>query len=440
MCFLGLGKGYRTKKCKLFDKLWNENTYEYKIPKHSFCSDTCTFSGSSPYWFECTKEIMPEIDFFFSNDETCRVMSEKGIDNQNNAACIKQVAGFLNKPSSNRVSTNKLVYITHGFGDGIEKTYLNRNWMIELKNSTLQRYGEDSSVVVGIVNWEIGAKKRVEHKESIVQHMPEMGDDYKMKKIFCCHWKLPWGPHILPVHYGTASVNTWAVGNIVAYVNSKISQTSIKKPFSTSCIGHSLGAQVCGFFGKMSQKLKITLDKIIGLDPAGPIFDIKEQDKSLRLDKDDALNVEVFHANSMMYGFRNPIGDVDFYINGGNYQYGRTGLVGTIDGKSHSMPVDFLISLNLIYFPCFAHWKCNIADGKELKDIVTEDEPELVSKSCFKTSSKVNLGDLDVVDSNMRGVYWVNVDKHSETCPLDRGKFEYLKNQRGNFYSKILYQ
>ena len=53
------------------------------------------------------------------------MMSKKGIDNPNNAACIKQVAGFLNKPSSNRVSTNKLVYITHGFGDGIEQKYLN---------------------------------------------------------------------------------------------------------------------------------------------------------------------------------------------------------------------------------------------------------------------------------------------------------------------------
>ena len=76
---------------------------------------------------------MPDIHFFFSNNVTCHVRSEKGIKDPNNAACIKEVSEFLNKSSTNDVFTNKLVYITHGFGEGLEKRYLNRNWMIELK-------------------------------------------------------------------------------------------------------------------------------------------------------------------------------------------------------------------------------------------------------------------------------------------------------------------
>ena len=429
-------KGYRTKRCKLFDKLWTENTYEYKVPKKSFCSDTCGLFGygyQDPYWFQCEEKIMPDIHFFFSNNETCHVRSEKGIKDPNNAACIKEVSEFLNKSSTNDVFTNKLVYITHGFGEGLEKRYLNRNWMIELKNSTLQRYAWENgdTVVVGIVSWEIGANMKPQQQEIEGQNMPQMGEKYK--SLICCHPRsLPWKPLILPLNYGVASANTWAVGNILAYVNRKISLAFTTKSYTTSCIGHSLGAQVCGFFGKMSKKLvpKITVDKIIGLDPAGPIFDLKEQDISLRLNKYDASNVEIFHTNSLLYGYRNPIGDVDFYINGGNYQYGKPGRIArykdAVTVRSHSMPVDLLISINIIYFHCFANWKCSITDGYELVDITTEDRPALESKSCFKTSSNVTLGDLDALNTNLTGIYWIDVASNSTTCPYDRGSLHQI--------------
>ena len=376
---------------------------------------------------------MPDIHFFFSNNETCHVRSEKGIKDPNNAACIKEVSEFLNKSSTNDVFTNKLVYITHGFGEGLEKRYLNRNWMIELKNSTLQRYAWENgdTVVVGIVSWEIGANMKPQQHEIEGQNLPQMGGKYK--SLICCHPRsLPWKPLILPLNYGVASANTWAVGNILAYVNRKISLAFTTKSYTTSCIGHSLGAQVCGFFGKMSKKLvpKITVDKIIGLDPAGPIFDLKEQDISLRLNKYDASNVEIFHTNSLLYGYRNPIGDVDFYINGGNYQYGKPGRIArykdAMTVRSHSMPVDLLISINIIYFHCFANWKCSITDGYELVDITTEDRPALESKSCFKTSSNVTLGDLDALNTNLTGIYWIDVASNSTTCPYDRGSLHQI--------------
>ena len=44
------------------------------------------------------------------------------------------------------------------------------------------------------------------------------------------------------------------------------------------CIGHSLGSHVCGFTGKARK-----LTGIIGLDPAGPIFDGPSQNSNLRL-------------------------------------------------------------------------------------------------------------------------------------------------------------
>ena len=52
-------------------------------------------------------------------------------------------------------------------------------------------------------------------------------------------------------------------------------------PKNVHCIGHSLGAHVCGFAGK-----EVKLNRITGLDPAGPGFTFKEPHQ--RLDKSDA--------------------------------------------------------------------------------------------------------------------------------------------------------
>ncbi len=59
-----------------------------------------------------------------------------------------------------------------------------------------------------------------------------------------------------------------------------ITSTQIDK-LRAHCVGHSLGAHVCGFAGK-----KVKLDRITGLDPAGPLF--RNQPAEARLDKADA--------------------------------------------------------------------------------------------------------------------------------------------------------
>ena len=62
------------------------------------------------------------------------------------------------------------------------------------------------------------------------------------------------------------------------------------------CIGHSLGGQACGFFGKKFQRL----DSIIALDPAGPIFASNGNEN--KLSKGDAKHVQVIHSNGNMFG------------------------------------------------------------------------------------------------------------------------------------------
>lgn len=85
-------------------------------------------------------------------------------------------------------------------------------------------------------------------------------------------------------------------------------------------IGHSLGAHIVGFAGK--EVLRITgkkIEWITGLDPAGPLFEVPLQSKPNRLSNEDARYVEVIHSNGGVLGFISPLGDSDFYPNGGKF-------------------------------------------------------------------------------------------------------------------------
>ncbi|XP_075225235.1 phospholipase A1-like isoform X2 [Lycorma delicatula] len=81
----------------------------------------------------------------------------------------------------------------------------------------------------------------------------------------------------------------------------------------TTCVGHSLGAHICGI---TSNYLLFRMHKIIGLDPARPL--IRNQVKG-RLDLSDADIVQIIHTSST-FGDNRQLGHVDFCINGGRIQ------------------------------------------------------------------------------------------------------------------------
>lgn len=60
--------------------------------------------------------------------------------------------------------------------------------------------------------------------------------------------------------------------------------------------------------------------KIVGLDPARPLFDVNNS--TTRLDTFDAVHVEVIHSNGGSLGIYEPIGTASFYPNGGKSQPG----------------------------------------------------------------------------------------------------------------------
>lgn len=127
--------------------------------------------------------------------------------------------------------------------------------------------------------------------------------------------------HLAHQLYTNAVNNTKAVGHSLARM---LDWLQGKEGFSLEnvhLIGYSLGAHVAGYAGNF---VNGTVGRITGLDPAGPLFegaDIRE-----RLSPDDADFVDVLHTYTRSFGLsigiQMPVGHIDIYPNGGDYQPG----------------------------------------------------------------------------------------------------------------------
>ncbi|XP_010736283.2 lipase member H [Larimichthys crocea] len=133
-------------------------------------------------------------------------------------------------------------------------------------------------------------------------------------------------------NYGAANVNYFkaventhkAADNLTAFI--KKMQEHGSSLSSIHMIGVSLGAHISGFVGA---NLNGSIGRITALDPAGPQF--TGTSKEDRLDPTNAQFVDVLHTDMDALGFREPLGHIDFYANGGADQPGcpRTILSGT---------------------------------------------------------------------------------------------------------------
>ncbi|XP_059061658.1 pancreatic lipase-related protein 2-like [Achroia grisella] len=90
-------------------------------------------------------------------------------------------------------------------------------------------------------------------------------------------------------------------------------------PKNLEIVGLSLGGETISFIAKSFKELSGTkLSKLTALDPTGPCFRNLGPDQ--RLDQSDADYVEVVSTNIDGLGMAAPVGHVNFYINGGEYQ------------------------------------------------------------------------------------------------------------------------
>ncbi|KAF2900075.1 hypothetical protein ILUMI_06111 [Ignelater luminosus] len=107
------------------------------------------------------------------------------------------------------------------------------------------------------------------------------------------------------------------LGKFLCYLH-----TQLRVPLNKiHLVGYGMGGQMAGLVGQETQKqCKIKLERITGLDPAGPLY--QGLDKSRRLDESDAAFVDVIHTNGGYLGYNGPCGTVDFFVNCGTYQPG----------------------------------------------------------------------------------------------------------------------
>lgn len=140
-----------------------------------------------------------------------------------------------------------------------------------------------------------------------------------------------------------------------------LSQISTK----VHCIGHSLGAQACGYVGSYLQSTSHKIARITGLDPAEPYFGYAPA--IVALDKTDAIYVDVIHTDDLHFrenaiklmpegmGVEEPVGHVDFYPNNGTAQPGCDqsmmstifGMDGLMDGARNFVACNHMRSIEL---------------------------------------------------------------------------------------------
>ncbi|XP_072900879.1 lipase member H-like isoform X1 [Hemitrygon akajei] len=173
-----------------------------------------------------------------------------------------------------------------------------------------------------------------------------------------------WNRGATTINYSTAVTNTKKVAVILKPVIDSILDNGGSFD-SIHLIGVSLGAHISGFVGSMFDG---KIGRITGLDPAGPLF--REKGKDDRLDPSDAMLVDVLHTDVDALGYRDFLGHIDYYANGGTDQPGCPATI--LSGKKymvcdHQRSVYLYISsmnspCNITNYPCGSY--AEFLDGR----------------------------------------------------------------------------
>ncbi|NWI92313.1 LIPL lipase, partial [Pitta sordida] len=123
-------------------------------------------------------------------------------------------------------------------------------------------------------------------------------------------------------HYPVSAAYTKLVGKDVAVFIDWMEEQFNYPLNNVHLLGYSLGAHAAGIAGSLTKK---KVNRITGLDPAGPTFEYA--DALTRLSPDDADFVDVLHTYTRgspdrSIGIQKPVGHIDIYPNGGGFQPG----------------------------------------------------------------------------------------------------------------------
>lgn len=142
--------------------------------------------------------------------------------------------------------------------------------------------------------------------------------------------------HFGTLNYPWAAFNTQDLGYTLARLQIRLEDKAGKSlAENTQCVGHSLGAQTCARFGRTYDAFKgRKIGRITLLDAAKPMFEKQHDLGAFCARKTDGAFVEAVHTNagineyslwtstvlSTYIGVGEPMGHVDYYMNGGQQQ------------------------------------------------------------------------------------------------------------------------
>ncbi|KAK2707726.1 hypothetical protein QYM36_015427, partial [Artemia franciscana] len=171
----------------------------------------------------------------------------------------------------------------------------------------------------------------------------------RMRKAYVQHLRanvlvVNWLSTALSVSYVRTAIRAQRVASIIARFVDSIPPTP-----EIHFIGTSMAVHVSG---SASRLMKRNVERITGLDPAGPIYSTFPS--SYLLNPGDADFVDVIHTDAGLpkyghFGINRSLGHVDFYVNGGRNQPGC--------GRTASALVDpifdaFAIAGTTVKLPC----------------------------------------------------------------------------------------
>jgi len=183
---------------------------------------------------------------------------------------------------------------------------------------------------------------------------------------------------------------TRLVGRQIAMLVDDLMQKVGFKAEQVHLVGFSLGAQCVGNAGMEFAAIRgdgTKIQRITGLDPAGPCFE--NEDKNLRLDPTDAVFVDSIHtdANHFLNGGRGIIqrvGHVDHYANNGAQQPGCKDDVWTVDEKGIERACD--------HFRGPQYYIETISKEKQTISFACPDVEDFYAGKCFDKSSSEYVG------------------------------------------------
>lgn len=270
-------------------------------PPLTFSSDLpdsfCLVGRPSPFPLVFVK---PQFNVYTRSNSTQFTLSDT-----NNSPWIAQKLDQEGFFAQNR----QVVFIVHGYLNNAKTT-----WLSPMKDEILK--ADDSTVI--IVDWKCGAD------------FPE---------------------------YAIAASNTQTTAAAVASFAQAVANlekfASDPTQLYLYCIGHSLGAQVCGQAGRKAKSSagQQLFNRVTGLDPASPGF--AKCNDHLHVDKDSAACVDIIHTDGSLKGHALPVvhfgtllqwGHIDFYPNGGHDQPGCLNIRNDIGFCSHEKAHDFFMT------------------------------------------------------------------------------------------------